>query len=811
MIGSKLPWILVTIIGVIFVGLAGTFVVLAAINYFELRAEPSPTLPVAPTPGPSETPVSIAGSITGRVWHDLCGIAGGEGGAAAVPSAGCAQLPDGGYQANGVLEAEEPGLGNVSVALGAGPCPSIGLASAATDVGGNYRFDGVAPGAYCVSVEVSGAQNSFMIPGGWTNPSSASGGAVGSFTVAVSSGQTTAGVDFGWDYQFLPVIEVSPTPTQSLVIPTPSPAACSNKAALVRDVTIPDNAPVQAGATFRKVWRMSNAGTCTWGPSYSLVFGSGNSLGGPAAVPLAASVAPGGTVDLAVDLKAPTSSGTYRGNWLLRSSNGVVFGIGENGNQSFWVQIVVGSSGSSGPVSWKGEYFSNRNLKGSPTVEQTDLFIDFDWKDGVPVAGVPADDFSVRWTGSGTFDAAVYRFFVLVDDGARLWIDDRLVIDAWQDGSARELSAEVGLAKATHALRLEFFDHTRQARIRLRWEKVSAPAFNDWKGEYYSNRDLSGNPALVRNDKSIEFKWENVSPAVGIPADDFSVRWTRKLSFQPGLYRFSARADDGLRVYLDNQLIINEWHDSSGSTLYQAEQNLSGERTLKVEYYEHAGKADVTLTWVQLSPTSTPTATRPATSTPTPTASPTSTATATPTSTATSEPTPTATSPAPTVVFDFEARKCDAQWRNGSDSLPCPGAEADVAGSVSSLVGVTLESGQTDSLASLLTYPQWIENGLIRGLYPLYRVESGDRFQATLGCMSGKTSCNVQFRLLYWTEDQPLQSLRTWIESYDGSVTDVDIALASLAGQHVAFALEVSAEGSPTEDAAVWVRPRIMR
>jgi hypothetical protein len=69
----------------------------------------------------------------------------------------------------------------------------------------------------------------------------------------------------------------------------------------------------------------------------------------------------------------------------------------------------------------------------------------------------------------------------------------------------------------------------------------------------------------------------------------------------------------------------------------------------------------------------------------------------------------------------------------------------------------------------------------------------------------------VQFRLVYWTDDQPMQSLAVWNESLDGNVTAVDLDLASLVGQQVAFALEVSANGSATDDAAVWVRPRIMR
>jgi hypothetical protein len=111
----------------------------------------------------------------------------------------------------------------------------------------------------------------------------------------------------------------------------------------------------------------------------------------------------------------------------------------------------------------------------------------------------------------------------------------------------------------------------------------------------------------------------------------------------------------------------------------------------------------------------------------------------------------------------------------------------------------------------LLTYPEWIDDGIVRGLYPLYTVQSGDHFMATLGCLNGKATCNVQFRLLYWTDGQPLQSLAVWNESQDGSVTTVDLDLTSIAGQQVALVLEVSANGSATDDAAVWVNPRIMR
>jgi hypothetical protein len=161
-----------------------------------------------------------------------------------------------------------------------------------------------------------------------------------------------------------------------------------------------------------------------------------------------------------------------------------------------------------------------------------------------------------------------------------------------------------------------------------------------WLGQYYSNQTLSGAPALARNDDNIDFDWGSSSPAPGvIPDDHFSARWTRTIYFLPGGYRFWAIADDGVRVWLDNQLLIDEWH-LARNTQYTADvTNLAeGQHTLRVEYYEEAGMAKVRFGWQQL-PTPTPTST----STPTPTATatvPTATATV-PTATATVTITPT--------------------------------------------------------------------------------------------------------------------------------------------------------------------------
>lgn len=131
----------------------------------------------------------------------------------------------------------------------------------------------------------------------------------------------------------------TPAPTNTAV-PTSIPAAC-DAVKFVRDVTVPDNTEFVPGAKFVKTWRLRNVGTCTWTKDYALVFISGDAMGAPAAVQLPNNVAPGNAINLSVNLIAPDKAGTYRGNWKLRNSNGVVFGLGDNGAKPFWAQIKV--------------------------------------------------------------------------------------------------------------------------------------------------------------------------------------------------------------------------------------------------------------------------------------------------------------------------------------------------------------------------------------------------------------------------------------------------------------------------------------
>jgi hypothetical protein len=254
---------------------------------------------------------------------------------------------------------------------------------------------------------------------------------------------------------------------------------------------------------------------------------------------------------------------------------------------------------------WKGEYWPNLNLQGNPAIARNDAKLDFDWKQGSPGGAIPADGFSARWTRQASFDAAVYRFRVLADDGIRLWVDGQLLIDKWQDQHPTEYTADRTMVRGAHSIKVEYYEHTGGARVKVWWEKV-AVSYPDWKGEYWPNRDLSGGPSLVRNDKAIDFNWGTGAPATGLPADNLSARWTRQVTFQPGIYRFYAWADDGVRAALGGQWIINEWHDARDE-VYSADLSLNGTtHQVTVEYYERGGNAGVRFWWTRMGDLPTP-------------------------------------------------------------------------------------------------------------------------------------------------------------------------------------------------------------
>lgn len=296
-----------------------------------------------------------------------------------------------------------------------------------------------------------------------------------------------------------------PTATNTPSGPTPTTVPC-DRGSFVKDVTIPDGTVMSPGASFTKTWELKNTGTCTWNSNYAIVFANkGNILGGPASKQLTSgTVAPGESVQVSVDMKAPTTPGSYRSEWQLRNASGVVFGIGPGANQTFYVDI-----------------------------------------------------------------------------------------------------------------------------------KVNVPEY----------------------------------------------------SF--------------------------------------------------IDHY------------------------------------------------------------------------CDAKWTSGSGSLDCPGTDGDVKGFVIKVNDPKLENGTTENEAALWTNPQAVENGEISGKFPAVKIAQGSHFKTVIGCLNGASNCNVVFSLKYKQDGGDVKTLKEWTQTYDGTITKIDLDLSDLAGSSVEFILTVRANGEMNQDKAFWLMPRI--
>jgi hypothetical protein len=259
----------------------------------------------------------------------------------------------------------------------------------------------------------------------------------------------------------------------------------------------------------------------------------------------------------------------------------------------FWWEL----SGATYPA-WRGEYFANMTLSGSPTVARNDQEIFFNWGTGSPASGIPSDNFSVRWTREAGFNAGNYRFLVHPDDGVRVWVDNQLIIDQWHDATADIYSAVLSLSSGVHTIRVEYYENLGDAQIQFWWELDGA--YPNWRGGYFTHADLNGAPTVTRNDVNISFNWGTGSPASGIPADNFSTRWTQVIFFNLGTYVFHATVDDGVRIYVDSVIVIDDWRDGSLREVSGDVELTTGEHLVRVEYYERIDQAAIDVWWEQI-------------------------------------------------------------------------------------------------------------------------------------------------------------------------------------------------------------------
>ncbi|HEX2989990.1 MAG TPA: NBR1-Ig-like domain-containing protein [Anaerolineales bacterium] len=161
--------------------------------------------------------------------------------------------------------------------------------------------------------------------------------------------------------------------------------------------------------------------------------------------------------------------------------------------------------------------------------------------------------------------------------------------------------------------------------------------------------------------------------------------------------------------------------------------------------------------------------------------------------------------------LDFHTRAPDASWVGSAGVVTFGGPDTNADGFAMFRNNQRLEDGSSPGKV-LEIHPQFVNNGVMTGLYPSYTVVAGEHFRARIGFLSkADGTCgvgNAKFQLNY-KEAGVIKPLGEWTETCDGTLRDIDVDLSSIAGKNVQFALAVLANGPADDDSAAWVSPRV--
>ncbi len=261
-------------------------------------------------------------------------------------------------------------------------------------------------------------------------------------------------------------------------------------------------------------------------------------------------------------------------------------------------------------VGLNADYFADRNLT-ALVVTRTDTNVNFIWGSSAPTNGVPADNFSVRWTGKvQARHAGMHQFHTVSDDGVRLWVDGRLLIDNWTLHSQTEATGSISLVPGRYYdIVMEYFDGTGTAIARLYWTQPGVPkeivhpsqlypADQGLRATYFAGTNLA-TAVFTRIDDTVNFFWGTNSPDPTILPGAFSTRWAGKVrANQSGSYTFFTLSDDAVRLFVNGQQLIDNWvahplTENSNNITLAAGQSYD----LTMEYFNASAFGTAVLMW----------------------------------------------------------------------------------------------------------------------------------------------------------------------------------------------------------------------
>lgn len=287
------------------------------------------------------------------------------------------------------------------------------------------------------------------------------------------------------------------------------------------------------------------------------------------------------------------------------------------------ILVLIGLSASAATAQnsyslWSVRYWSNPDLEGSPSASASTGVISYDWGSGSPASGIPSDHWSGQWTSYVDFEPGTYRITTVSDDGVRVFLGDKHVIYNWNKQPPTTTEVAVSLLGGTYSMAVDYFEDVGGAQLHLGWERIGPPQQGaadvtviatqappsaptptaSWAASYWNNTTFAGNPVLSRSESAINYDWGTGSPAAGVVNPDFfSSRWTRSIYFDTATYRFTTQSDDGIRVSISGNMIIDNWTPHAVQTNSVDIALGAGTYPVVVEHYENAHDAVAKFWW----------------------------------------------------------------------------------------------------------------------------------------------------------------------------------------------------------------------
>ena len=640
------------------------------------------------------------------------------------------------------------------------------------------------------------------------------------------------------------ILPITETPTLSptgpaTISPTPNPTSGNSGSTSPTDwLSLISANPLDGSYfgplnNFSQTWTVKNTGTSTWTTEYDLVFINGTRMTDKKVFPITSAVKPGNTLTLKINLTAPETPGTYRGNWMLRNKSGDLFGSGPEADQAMTVEIQVLNVN---PAA-RYDFILNR--------------CNASWWTGK--GGISCDGPVIHSTGF-----VVVQPIPTLENGRSdrpiLWVHPNNLIDAYLSGKYPAMTikegdhfrAKVGCMDGFTKCKITF-------QLLYQIGKKPVETLGSWTEVYgggITDIDLDLSPLVGEKVNFIlKVRCSNNQPASAqgfwmiprivyvqptptpsptatpsstpteIPTPTYTASPTPTPTATPSIQSID-RAElintspESGAYFGPQQAFQKTWTvKNTGTSTWTEDYHLvfiTGTQMTDKSVFPITGSVQPGNTYplsLNLVSPTTPgayqgswmlqndkgdlfgigeKADEPL------------------------EVKITVLNVNPNYSYDFLLNYCDAYWWNGSgETINCSGTKNNNSGFVVLDPQPLLETGPSNKPV-LWVHPEGEPEGIISGRFPAYAVTTGDHFKASIGCMGGYPSCNITFKLLYRIGDDPNQVLGTWQEIYGDGIASLDVDLSHLAGQKVEFILRtICSNDSPSNAQGFWMTPGI--